>query len=192
MKGNHARLDRVVIAQCSTQFRGVPEGQNPADWLQEDWHLLQWVEGAREQKHRGNHESTYDNWQNYVKEALEVSINTGINTYHLLTVKDYMINVATKHGYHGFHLSGDELTIVKQYKLNKSFMNLDNLFMREENAITPFTDLYKHYLKYTKSSPLFNDTWISSKLSNAIDVNFIVMSSPVVIVPNKAFGGSML
>lgn len=96
-----------------------------------------------------NQEVVYDNFSDYLLSA-EFE---GFNAYELLTLKGYITTLCANQGYHCFHLS-KHLRITKQLKMNKTFMSFEGLFMRDDAAITPFKDLYDHYLSTVTGVPM--------------------------------------
>ena len=100
----------------------------------------------------------FDDYNMYLRDAVEVGEKLNINSFYLISVKNYILNIIRVKGYHEFILDCNEtsgsLTITKQRKLNKSGKSFDELFIIDEMVITPFVDLYKHYVAHCVYKPM--------------------------------------
>ncbi len=105
-----------------------------------------------------NNEPVYTCYNDYLTQASEIGLQIGVNPFYLISVKEYMFNVVRNNGYHEFHLKYDEdaqnIVITRQDKLNKSFNSFEDLFERDEDALTPFVTLYNHYLSKCEGEPV--------------------------------------
>ena len=74
-----------------------------------------------------------------------------INAYELMALKKFMDDYAAQNGHHTFVMSNEPLTITDMIKSLNVSPSLNQLFNRDNDAITPFSSLYDHYTTSTES-----------------------------------------